>query len=284
MTSRFLLAAFLAVLSVGAIAANGQATKAPSLPSGLDLMGVQESQTIKPGDLFKETKLVSYDYDANRTYPVRARVKVLTEIQVPDGEKITGYYPSADAARGWPYSVSGDKQRVFVMPNEDGTANTATLVTDKRSYLLAFESSASGVWFQRVRWNVPSSTNPLASRFEDDGMQDGGSYAGGGMPSIEKLRFGYSVDGEAKFRPVTIFDDGASTWFRVPNPSQELPALFLLDGKDRPELVNYTIENGMIKARRVSDAWLLKLGEEEVKVFANGRKPATSGLFGWFSK
>ena len=233
--------------------------------------------------LFKDTKIVAYEYDPNRTFPIKARVKVFTEIVVPEDEKIIAYYPSADEKRGWPYVISGDKRHVFVMPKEAGTVNAATLITNKRSYLLTFESANEGAWFQRVRWIVPlSDTAEMPGQFEDTGpaAPDGNAET---MPSLVDMFVNYEINGDAAFAPSLVADNGKFTWFRIPHEAQQLPALFILDEKDRPELVNYTIDpNGMIKAQRVADAWLLKLGDAEVKVTIKGRKPVTKSFFGWF--
>lgn len=242
----------------------------------------RDSRIIAPS-LFQDTKLVAYEYDPNRTYPIKSRVKVYTEIVVPEDEKITAYYPSADDKRGWPYTVSGDKRHVFVMPTEAGTVNTATLITNKRSYLLTFEASDSGAWFQRVRWIVPSpDQDELPTQYEE-APPDASDQNTPPAPSLADMFVNYDITGNANFAPSLVADNGKFTWFRIPHDAQELPALFVLDDKDQPELVNYTIDqNGMIKAQRVADAWLLKLGDQEVKVMVKGRKPVSKSLFGWF--
>ncbi|MHB1676084.1 MAG: TrbG/VirB9 family P-type conjugative transfer protein [Sulfuriferula sp.] len=241
-----------------------------------------DSAIIAP-DLFQDTKLVAYEYDPNRTYPIKTRVKVYTEIVVPEDEKITAYYPSADDKRGWPYTVSGDKRHVFVMPKVAGSVNTATLITNKRSYLLTFEATDSGAWFQRVRWIVPSpDQDELPTQYEE-AAPDTSDQNIPSAPSLADMFVNYNISGDANFAPSLVADNGKFTWFRIPRDAQELPALFVLDDKDRPELVNYTIDpNGMIKAQRVADAWLLKLGDQEVKVMIKGRKPVSKGFFGWF--
>lgn len=233
--------------------------------------------------LFQDTKLVAYEYDPNRTFPVKTRVKVFTEIEVPEGEKIVAYYPSADDERGWPYTVSGDKQRIFVMPKTAGTVNTATLVTDKRSYLLTFEAAAEGAWFQRVRWIIPAGEPAgLPAQYEAP-AQDTPDQNAPVTPTLANMFVNYDVSGEANFAPTLVADNGKFTWFRIPRDVQELPALFVLDDKDHPELVNYTVDaEGMIKAQRVADAWLLKLGDQEVKVIIKGRKSVSKSFFGWF--
>ncbi len=238
------------------------------------------------GELSADARLVTWDYDPNRSYPVRTRVRAFTEIVVPEGEKIVSYFPSADEKRGWPYVISGDKRRVLVMPMAADSENSATLVTDRRSYLLTFRSSATGLWYQRVRWIVPeeaAATLPDLYGLQGDAASHDSAQAGTDSgPDLENMSVDYTISGDADFAPTLVADDGRFTWFRLPPDTQELPALFVLDADGKAELVSYTVDaNQTIRAQRTAEAWLLKLGDEEVHVTA-GKKKKTGGLFGWF--
>ncbi len=247
-------------------------------------MPAEHTDRLVAPNLFKDTRLVVYDYDPNRTYPVKAMVHVFTEIAVPVDEHIVSWFPSADEKRGWPYTVSGDRQHIFVMPMQAGTVNSATLITDKRSYLLTFESVDKGEWFQRVRWNVPDAAiADLPNTYEEQAQSQAQSASSGAAPDLESMFVNYDIKGNAEFAPTLVADDGKFTWFRLSPDVQELPALFVLNKKDEAELVNYTIEqNNVIKAQRTADAWLLKLGDEEVRVNVKAEKSG-SGFFGWFN-
>lgn len=249
-----------------------------------DGASVDGASALVSPDLFKNTRLVVYDYDNNRTYPVKSRVHVYTEISVASDEHIVSWFPSADEKRGWPYTVSGDRQHVFVMPMQAGTVNSATLITDKRSYLLTFEAVNQGEWFQRVRWNVAEdSVTDLPNTYESQQPADTNADPGSARPDLENMFVDYDIKGNADFAPTLVADDGKFTWFRLSPDVQELPALFLLDKNDQAELVNYTVEqNNLLKAQRTAGAWLLKLGDEEVKVKVKSQK-ADTGLFGWFN-
>ncbi|MDA8328828.1 MAG: TrbG/VirB9 family P-type conjugative transfer protein [Betaproteobacteria bacterium] len=239
--------------------------------------------------LFNDTRVVAYEYDSNRTYPIKARVKVLSEIAVPDHEKIIAWYPSADEKRGWPYTISADKRHVFIMPMQAGTVNTATLLTDKRSYLLTFEAANTGIWFQRVSWiGGDDDSAGLPAQYEaqpetvdqQNTAPDNPNVPGGSGPDLQNMFVDYAIQGDEAFTPTLVADDGKFTWFRLPPSVQELPALFVLNDKKESELVNYTVDqNGLMKAQRTANAWLLKLGDEEVRVTV---KPAQSkSWFGW---
>jgi type IV secretion system protein VirB9 len=277
------------LLSVGLLGWTSISVAADQL-FGTQVMAHQEINLT----LFNDTRVVSYEYDTNRTYPVKTRVKVLTEIAVPHDEKIVAWYPSADEKRGWPYIISADKRHVFIMPMQAGTENSATLLTDKHAYLLTFEAANSGIWFQRVSWiGIDDNSIALATQYDtqtdpqpemttdqQNTTPDNPNVPGGAGPDMQSMFVDYVIQGDAAFTPTLVADDGKFTWFRLPPSVQELPALFVLNDQKEPELVNYTVDqNGLMKAQRTADAWLLKLGDEEVRVKV---KPAQSkSWFGW---
>lgn len=243
--------------------------------------------------LSADARLVTYEYDPNRSYPVKTRAHSFTELAVPESEHIVSWFPSADEKRGWPYIVSGDKRHIFIMPMQAGGSNSATLITDKRSYLLTFESAVSGVWYQRVRWSVPEDgIATLPDMYDDAGHEAAGNDSTAATPAsdsadapdtpaLENLFVNYEISGKADFSPTLVADDGRFTWFRLPPGIQELPALFVLDPDDKPELVNYTVDqNQTIKAQRTANAWLLKLGDDEVRVRLKSDK--TNGRHSWW--
>lgn len=57
----------------------------------------------------------------------------------------------------------------------------------------------------------------------------------------------------------------------------------MLDPDDKPELVNYTVDqNQTIKAQRTANAWLLKLGDDEVRVRLKSDKTSRRQSW-WFN-
>jgi type IV secretion system protein VirB9 len=79
-----------------------------------------------------------------------------------------------------------------------------------------------------------------------------------------RLDFDYAISGEAAFRPLTIFDDGRSTWLRL-RPRESLPALFL-DGPEGLELVHYAVRGDWLVIPRLTPRLILKLGRSEVQI------------------
>jgi type IV secretory pathway VirB9-like protein len=224
-------------------------------------------------DPFEQTKLVAFNYSEHETYPVISRSGMFTVISVEEGEVVQGFYLS-DTDQ-WGSHIAGDKRHVFVKPSAGGLFNSATLITSKRTYLLAMTSNTDGMWYQKVHWNIPENKGPQG-HFEE--------YATGGASGVVKAdgppNFEYDIDGGADFRPVSVYDNGKFTRFVLPKNAQELPALFSLNAQGEPEVVNYTVQGNALQVNRLMHGALLKLGKEEVRVYNRAMRPEKKS---WFS-
>ena len=270
---------------------------------------IQESspRTAPEAATFADTRLAVYAWNPDQVFPVLARAGMYTVLAFEQGERVQGLYLS-DTAR-WQSHVAGDKRHVFIRPFDSGTFNSGTVITDRRVYQLVLESRGEKErWHQRVSWYIPGAAfdeleaaqmareqvgrNPRKGEAESvsaeaqrlrSGVAPSATLGAPGVAvdvdsdspmsvDIARSSFDYEIDGEAEFRPVSVFDDGRFTWFRMPAASQVSPALFAVDAKGDTELAAYVPIEGWFKATRTAPGWLLKVGDEEVRVHARGRK------------
>jgi len=97
--------------------------------------------------------------------------------------------------------------------------------------------------------------------------------------SPEHLNFNYEIVGTAAFRPISVFDDGATTFIQFRPGIGDIPAVFrVVSGEGELELVEYAFKGQSLAIRRVLEAGLLKLGREEVRFYnrARGSRAAPS--------
>lgn len=239
--------------------------------------GLSAQVLPQASDPFDTTKLVAFNYSENQTHPVVSRAGMFTLIEVPEGEVIQGVYLSD--TEQWSFHIAGNKRHVFVKPAEGGLFNAATIITTKRTYLLAMTSNAAGVWYQKVRWVIPEARE---AGYENYPAGPGGAEASaqqqdaeGGAPNFE-----YDIEGRASFRPLSVYDNGKITRFVLPKDAQELPALFSLNARGEPEVVNYIIQGNALQVNRLMHGALLKLGKEEVRVINRALRPEKKTWFG----
>jgi P-type conjugative transfer protein VirB9 len=240
--------------------------------------------TPLPGD----TRLVQFEYDEDNTFLLLARPKSLTHIEFAPDERIQTV--AAGDTKYWELTPTQNRRHLFVKPIYDQVETSMTVITDKRTYQFVLRSTGPGAkWYQRVTWRY-GATMMLDARADDERVQVQAeaerlaektrkeqTLAVGISP--QDLRFDYSIEGDAPFKPVSLFDDGKFTWIRMPAKLAELPALFgMTEGGDL-SIVNYVVQGDYLLAQRVMDQGVLKLGKREVRF---SRKKTTSP-FGWLT-
>ena len=237
--------------------------------------------TPLPGD----TRLVQFEYDADNTFLILSRPKALTHIEFGADERIQTV--AGGDTKHWELTPTQNRRHLFVKPVYEQMETSMTVITDKRTYQFVLRSTGPGAkWYQRVTWRYgetmlldmreaeeKAAEAEKAARNADKERQDQ-TLAVGVNP--KDLRFDYSIDGNAPFRPVSLFDDGKFTWIRMPSKLVELPALFGMTEAGELSIVNYVVQGDYMLAQRVMDRGVLKLGKQEVR-FSRVKQSAPLG-------
>lgn len=263
------------------IPAGGSAT-AVKVGSPAIIAGTIDGKSITPYAMPLDNKLVVFPYDPNYVYPVLGRSQLFTRIALTPSEKVVGFYLS-DQIR-WISHVAKSRESVFVMPLQDGLTNTATLVTTLRTYDLSLKSvPASQNWHQRVSWHIPQSVFEeeidvagglsAASEGAPDHLPVASSDSRIGQPDesptlldVKHLNFNYSIEGDAPFKPSMVFDDGRTTWVKLPEDA-DAPVFFALSRSGEAEPVKpYPRDGYMVVQRPLPHGLLLKINRDEVRI------------------
>lgn len=244
----------------------------------------------QPTTMPADTRLVLFNFDPNATYTILARPNAITDIQLaPDEQLVT--FALGDTVSWITAKADGQGGHIFVKPIRSDLFTSGTLVTSKRTYQLTFRSMSDRArWYQRVSWNYPDmlifqnlTTNrpsvpaadmiPLGSpNAVLPALASAPAQGGGNAVSVgyEKLNFDYKISGSAGFRPTQVFDDGRFTWIKIASNSQEMPAVFMLDARGEPEIVNFVTKGDYIMVQRLAPGFMLKLGKDEVRIEKKG--------------
>ena len=275
---------------------------APPSRSGLPFSpNSMNDRGIKAFAMPLDSKLVVFPYDPNYTYPLYCRVGMFTRIKLAPDEKVKGFYLSNQVT--WIHHVTKDRNSVLVMAMAEGT-NTASLVTTKRDYEISFTTVPEPEnWYQRVSWHFPLSNfeedvdslenkSPLedvdsfsevkTTRSDRTAPATGADRTPPGaddpeMVNLDKVNFNYTIEGDAPFKPSMVFDDGRSTWFKMPR-NQDAPAFFALS-KDGDGIPLTPVPKGqfVVVGQVLPYGALLKIGKDEVRIKNKG---ADCGFFG----
>jgi type IV secretion system protein VirB9 len=272
--SRNRLAALLVALWLPAsVVAQGQSggnRPLPDLKAETQSLALPGTDRTDIGPSVQNTRLVTFHYDPNVSFAIRSRVGLFTNIEVPEGETITGFFLSDEAM--WQWHVAADKRRVLVRPNAAGEVNTATLVTNARTYELTFLSVGAGeVWHQRVRWLIPGASRPAGA-----GIWTAEGAEGALMLDMANVHLDYRIGTSRReatqLAPSAIFDDGTRTYFQF-GARQDIPAIFASDAKfSRMDVVEFAIRGGYVVVPHVSDYWVLMLGRDRITVSRQGAR------------
>lgn len=209
------------------------------------------------------TRLVVFRYSDQVSFTIRSIPNAFTNVEVPEGETIQGFYLSDPAA--WSFHVTEDRRRVLIKPSATGAYTTGTMVTDQRSYELTLIAVEPGQpWMQRARWEiVDAKANGI---FEPEPIVNEQGATG---VAPEQMNFRYNVRGRAEFAPSVVFDDGVRTWFKL-GPSQDLPAIFAITNGE-VDVVDLVRRGEFVVVPRLSAEWRLRLHSDEVTVTRRGR-------------
>jgi type IV secretion system protein VirB9 len=206
-------------------------------------------------------------------YRLQAHVGRVTDIALEPGETLSarGAVAAGDTAR-W---IIGDSEsgrgaarqaHVLVKPVAPGLETNLVIATDRRTYHLEL-SSGGKAWISSAAWRYPAgalialSGRPAAAADAPAASKAAPPATPAGV-DLARLSFAYSIEGEAPWKPVRVFDDGRRTAIDFPKSiaAGEMPPLFVTGPSGAPELVNYRVVGRRMIVDRIFRAAELRLG------------------------
>lgn len=238
------------------------------------------SNALKPLD--GSGGVVTFVHGASQPSVICAVMQVC-DIELQKGEVITSTN-SGDNAR-WevkPIAAGTGNEVVWhiaVKPLDVGLETSLLVTTDRRTYHITLRSHRDQ-YMARVAFTYPDDTSNEWAAYQKRVAAGQGSARGtagavqGLGDSIEylgNLDFDYRLDGEARWKPVRVFNDGRKTIIQMPEAMEqtEAPALLVLRGDEsiwpwgsKPEevMANYRIQGGRIVVDTVFDKAVLVAG------------------------
>ncbi|MFC5550211.1 TrbG/VirB9 family P-type conjugative transfer protein [Massilia aerilata] len=256
------IAAFVALMiPVLAIAAPAHKTVA---------VAVTEDVSAQPIPAPKENRIVRYTYSPDVIFRILALPNLTTHLELGEDEGVKETPAIGDQAQ---WIVTGGPRNLFIKPLRFDLETSLTIVTNKRTYqfqLIAGRSTSAQV-FQKVSFFYPDREMEVKLRKETEvaavEAEQNRLSAQVVTTNVDpaSLDFGFKIEGEAPFKPTTAYSNGKFTFLIMPN-TQDSPAIFLLDGDNKPSLINYQVKGNMIVVERVATKLLLKLGNTEVRI------------------
>ncbi len=154
-------------------------------------------------------------------------------------------------------AVGGQAIHLIVKPSEPGLVTSMVVTTSRRTYHIQLKSNATQ-YMARVGFEYPED---VSSSLADINARLGGdTIPGAGVPA-EQLNFGYSVSGNASWRPTRVYSDGTKTYIQFPSSlaGQDAPVLFVESGGQN-RIVNYRLKGDMMVVDYQIDTAILVSG------------------------
>ena len=140
-------------------------------------------------------------------------------------------------------AVGGQAIHLIVKPSEPGLVTSMVVTTSRRTYHIQLKSHQNQ-YMARVGFEYPEDVNTKIA--DVNARLEASIIPGAGVPA-ERLNFGYSVSGNARWRPVRVYSDGTKTYIQFPRSvsGQDAPVLFVVSGGEN-RVVNYRMKGDMM--------------------------------------
>jgi P-type conjugative transfer protein TrbG len=207
-----------------------------------------------------------YPWAQGALYQVYASPGRVTDIALQPGEQLAGSGPVAagDTVRwiiGDTESGEGAAKRVHILvkPTDPKLVTNLVINTDRRTYHLELRATPE-TYMASVSWRYPQD-ELIALTASAWASAEAAPVAQG--VDLDRLNFGYRIEGKAPWRPIRVFDDGQQVFIEFPPQiaEGEMPPLFVLGAKGgSAELVNYRVRGRRMIVDRLFAAAELRLG------------------------
>ncbi len=204
----------------------------------------------------------------------------LTNIALQAGEVIKDVQIGDSVRWVVSLSISGEEpnliSHVIIKPTDKDLQTTLNIMTNKRVYKLNLVSQTKqfmpSVAFNYTNDIVNTLENYKQKMKEKSTSKDFYKSKEDEIPSnVESLDFAYSIEGNAEFKPLRIYNDGIKTYIQMPKNLKfyEAPVLMILDSKeDETQIVNYRLKlDTYIVDRLFNKAVLISnVGDKQEKI------------------
>lgn len=206
-----------------------------------------------------------YPFTDGALYRLYAAPEQVTDIALQPGETLVSV-SAGDTVRwvvGDTSSGTGGAKQVHVLvkPFSAGLKTNLVIMTDRRSYHLALESTDNTA-MAAISWTYPQ--DQLVMLQQQNKQADAASPVADGV-ALEDLHFRYAISGDTPpWRPVRAFDDGSKVYIEFPSrlDQGEAPPLFVVGPTGDSELVNYRVRRNYYIVDRLFAAAELRLGQK----------------------
>jgi type IV secretion system protein VirB9 len=210
-----------------------------------------------------------YPFTDGALYRLYAAPEQVTDITLQPGETLSSVsagdtvrWVVGDTTSG---TGAGKQAHVLVKPFAAGQTTNLVIMTDRRSYHLALEST-DRTSMAAISWTYPQ--DQLVALHQQNERAEAIAPIAENV-ALEDLHFRYGISGDnPPWRPTRAFDDGTHVYIEFPEriDQGEAPPLFVVGPLGDNQLVNYRVRRNYYIVDRLFAAAELRLGQDPQQV------------------
>jgi len=224
---------------------------------------------------------VVFPYVENSIYEILAAPDRMTAIELAPGEVIStenGKPKAADTVQWIADTVTAGegadrKTIVMVKPIMTGIETNMLIPTNRHVYSILLRAQ-SRAYMPLVAFSYAADEAKEAAGTARQAVVHEAAHETVNV-APEDMNFGYRVKGsKVVWTPVRVFDDGSKTYLQMSPEmkSWESPALFVIEDKKTPELVNYRVKGDYYIVDRLFQQAQLRVGTKKfVDIYRDDR-------------
>lgn len=211
-----------------------------------------------PGD----PRIREFYYDRDAVVNVQGQLGYEMMIEFDPAERIENV--SIGDALGWQVTPNRKATLLFLKPMSASRSTSMTVVTSERvySFLLSAKEVASAAPMLRLRFLYLPGPEPAP-------------VAAAPPPVPPTLNWEYKTSGSNRFVPVSVFDDGTSTFFQF-DPAKGIPSISFIAPDGGEESANTRIADGYTVVDLTAETFVIRYGQAKTELHnkAWSKRPA----------
>jgi len=226
----------------------------------------------------------NYPFVKGSLYQLYAAVNQVSDIALEPGEKLvsvsagdTVRWVVGDTTSGALQSGEGDQSQVHILvkPIAPDLQTNLVINTDRRTYHLEMHSTED-TYMASVSWIYPYS-DLIALQKRNAAATQTAKLTIDQDLKLDQLKFRYTIEGDAPWKPVRAFDDGKKVYLQFPSGLRQgdAPPLFIIGSNGEPALVNYRVKGTYYIIDRLFAAAELRFGTDPQQIVRITRTDAT---------
>jgi len=216
-----------------------------------------------PTPVATDSRIKTFVYSENDVFNIVTHYGYQSNIEFGNQEEIE----TISVGDRVPFQIVPAGRRLFIRAMSTDAHTNMTIVTNKHAYQFDVASVPAPVMPNEelvyvVRFFYPDDKKNAPAVYSDELKPNIA------MPNLQNQLYNYSytLSGSEEISPLQIFDDGRSTWFKMPN-SYNIAKIYAISNSGSENLLNPRISGEYTVVDTISGKFAIRSGSQAVYVY-----------------